>query len=354
MGGLVPVDGGLTGTVLVVVQIATFVIGLVLAFAGERVHEMLVTLGAFLGGAVLAMLILPGILLTGGSGMEGILLTGVGVLASGGIAVVLTWVSIYFAVFLSGATAGLLVAAYLTGVWNPLWIGGGLLIVGLGGLFFGMVGIGIAFVAAYAGQATGYHGLRDMAFRINDLKRRPDSAPSGGTSGTAKFDEDGSYFETGGSSGGPSGRSDTFIPEDTVKESGPVRAWAMTILGVVCFGVLAVISGFAMGAPILAGILHPTARAGVLIVLSAAVCGRLAIKFYRPYIVLSTAFSGSILTAIALTSKRTLYLLSTGDLASALTLLERASMTFFGVMVAVFLVGSVIQIRHVRRSDPPI
>ena len=74
MVGVMPVGGGLTGTALVVAQIATFAIGLVLAFAGERVHEVLLTIGAFLTGAVLAILILPGIFLTGGSGMGGILL----------------------------------------------------------------------------------------------------------------------------------------------------------------------------------------------------------------------------------------------------------------------------------------
>lgn len=354
MVGGMPSLGGLSGTVLVAVQLTIFAAGLVLAFAGERIHELIVTIGAFLSGVVLATIVLPGIILTELPGVEGYLLTGVGVLVAGGLAVVLVWASIFWAVFLSGATVGLLVAASLTGVWNPLWIAGGLLIAGLGVAFFGVVGIGIAFVLAYAGQATGYHGLRDMAFWINDLWRYFDSSSSGGTAGTAKFDEDGTYFDSGGTSGASSGRSDPFIPEDSVTESGPLRAWIMTIVGVLCFGVMAVMLGFILGGPILAGILHPTARAGVLIVLSAAACGRLAIKFYRPYIAVSTAFSGSILTAIAATSKRTVYLLSAGNITDALTLLETASTTFFGVMVAVFLIGSAIQLRHVRHTDSPL
>lgn len=360
MGGVLPVDGGLTGTVLVGAQIATFAIGLVLAFAGERVHEVILSIGAFIVGAVSASLFLPGILLTEFPGVVGYLLSGLSVVLVGGLAVMLMWISIIIGVFISGATAGGLLAAYLTGVWSPLWIGGGGLIIGFGLLFFGTVGVGIAFIVAYAGQATGNHTLRDLAFRVNDLWRsytstsRSGTDKSGGPSGTAKFDEEGTYFDSGGNTGSSSSRSDPFIPENRVKESGPIRAWFMTIIGIVCFGIMGILLFFILGTPILAGILHPTARGGVLVVMTAAICGRLAVKFYRPYIAVSTAFSGSILIAIAITSQRTIYLLSLGKLNSSIRLLETATTTFFSVMAVIFIVGSAYQIRHILHSDFPM
>lgn len=337
-------------------QAAALVVGLVLAFVGERVHEVVITLVAFLFGAAFGLTGLAPMLLSEGAGGQGFGLTAILVVVVVGILVaMLVWVGIYLAVFLTGAGVGYLAGATVTGVWSPLWVGGGFLAGGFGLLFLLLLAMGCAFVAAYLGQATGNHGLRDLAFEINTyFERAKVSTTHAGErkTGTDKFEEGSTYFDSPEPTRS-SGRDYPVIPEDRVKNSGTLTAAFLALVGLLSFGVMIVLTGliFGLGA-VAAAVLHPTLRGGFLVALASLFCGSVAVRLYRPYIAVSTASSGAFLIAFAATSQRTLQLLLAGNFAGLVRYVQTSSAMFLVVFTVVFLAGAAYQLRHIHHSDP--